>query len=565
MKKRNRVLVIGIDGATWDVVDPWISDGSLPNLARLRQNGSWGSLFSTIPPLSAPAWASFMTGKNPGKHGVFHFISQQEATDSTESSRELVDGRSIKSATLWDILGHHDRKVGIVNLPMTYPPRPVNGFVITGFLTPPETRAFTYPTELVDELADYRIDLDRFMSRKPFESPAEPARARAGPEHSLELVHELYDLMEQRARTSLSLMGSQTWDVYMCVFMGTDRLGHYLWPYHRRADLDGSRASLDLHEAIHAYYMRLDHLVGEHIEQAGEGATVIVLSDHGMGPYPKKRMHWNYWLRQQGLTLAQGHNLINADSWLRHLGLSRDRVGQFMLSMPILGRSGLVQQMRRTKAPRVNLKESPAYYRKLYGQTGAIHINYPEGSPAYEELRDCLMQQITEITDPDTGGTVVQSVLKGDDCFFGPYSSNVPAIVTVLHPDYEGSDRLSNYSSPVTSILRTTNPGDHKMEGILVMAGPAIRRGEEPLCGLSLMDIAPTILHLLGLPVPSDLDGRVIGEAFVPDSTAAHPASTGNPLGTWGGPEEHQHERARRSVEDESQLRERLVALGYLD
>ena len=486
MEERNKVLIIGVDAATWEVLEPWMSDGSLPNLARLRQTGSWGSLLSTMPPLSAPAWASFMTGKNPGKHGIFHFVSRQEEAPSTETSSELVNSRSIKSSTLWDILGHHDRKVGIVNLPMTYPPRPVNGFMIAGFLTPPGARVFTYPSGLSDRLADYQIDLDQFISRKPFESTANSARAKAAVEPSVGLVQQFYDLMEQRARTSLSLMASEPWDVFMCVFMGTDRMGHYLWPYHRAADLDGSQESLDLHKAIHAYYVRLDEFIGQFVEQAGENATVVILSDHGMGAYPTKRVHWNHWLAEQKLVSAQGRNLTNADQWLTWLGLSRDKVGKFILGLPILGRSGLVRQMRRTKAPPVDVKESSAYYRTLYGQVGAIYINLPEGSPEYETLHHRLMERILAIVDPDTGRPVVQQVRKGEDCFFGPHIDDVPAIVTVLHPDYEGTERLSTYSSTVTKIRQSINPGEHKMEGILIMAGPSIRPSEEALLDLSL-------------------------------------------------------------------------------
>jgi predicted AlkP superfamily phosphohydrolase/phosphomutase len=560
MEERRKVLTIGIDAATWDVLDPWLSDGSLPSLARLRHTGSWGSLMSTIPPLSAPAWASFMTGKNPGKHGVFHFTSQQAGARSTESNSELVNSRSIRSSTLWDILGHHDKKVAIINLPMTYPPRPVNGFMIAGFLTPPGARAFTYPPGLADGLTDYRIDLDRFLSRKPFERTAK----KEDVEPSVQLVQEFRDLMEQRARTSLSLMASESWDAFMCVFMGTDRLGHYLWPYHRAADLDGAQESQELHRAIHAYYVRLDECIGQLVSQAGESTTVIVLSDHGMGPYPSKRLHWNHWLRQQDLVSARGHNLINADSWLTRLGLSRDTAGRLILGMPILGGSRLVQRMRRTKAPLVDVKGSPAFYRTLYGQTGAIYINHPEGSLEYLALRDRLKRQIREITDPDTGTPVVQQVRNGEDCLFGPCISRVPAIVTVLHPDYEGTDRLSSYSSPVTRIRQIINPGDHKMEGILIMAGPSIRASEEALSGLSLMDIAPTILHILGLPVPSDLDGRVLGEAFVPGSMLARPASRSEPMGIWKGPESDQYEDEGWTDDDESGIRERLAALGYL-
>ena len=561
MKDHNKVLIIGLDGATWDVLDPWISDGTLPNLARLRQTSCWGNLRSTIPPLTSPAWTSFMTGKNPGKHGILHFISQEDIYHSTESKPELVNSRSIKSSTLWDILGNYDRKMGIINLPMTYPPRPVNGFLITGFLTPPGASAFTYPPSLSHKLTDYKIDLDQFISRKPFERAAN----KAGVEPSVELVRDLYNLMVMRARTGLSLMNSEPWDVFMCVFMGTDKLGHYMWPYHRAVDLDGSEKSLEIHKAIHDFYIRLDAFIGEFIEQAGENATLIVLSDHGMGAFPTKRVHLNFWLRQQRLVSARGRNLFNIDSWLTRLGLSRNRMGRIILNTPILNKSRLTQRLRKTKAPPTDVKGSIAYYKMIYGQTGFIYINLPKDDPQYEDLRHLLMQRIKEIVDPETGKPVVQYVYKGEEYYSGPYLTNVPAIIVVLHPEYEGTDRLSSYSSLVTKSVSTTNPGDHKMEGIFIMAGPSIRAVQEPLSDLSLMDITPTILHLLGLPVPSDLDGRVISEAIVRGSTVDRPVSRSAPLGIWKGPEGYQQDDGELTSEDESHIRERLSALGYLE
>src|SRR5512147_1646527 len=126
MESQNKVLIIGLDGATWTVLDPYIKMGLLPNIARLRSQGCWGELRSTIPPLTAPAWSSFLTGKNPGKHGVFHFVPLDDGAEPDDSVRankpEIVDARSIQSPTLWDILGHHRRKIGSINVPMSYPP-----------------------------------------------------------------------------------------------------------------------------------------------------------------------------------------------------------------------------------------------------------------------------------------------------------------------------------------------------------------------------------------------------------------------------------------------------------
>ena len=204
MQPQDKVLIIGLDGGTWSVLTPWINNGSLPNLGRLQQAGCWGDLLSTIPPLTAPAWSTFATGKNPGKHGVFHFVSSgfSQAARTVGATPEIVDSRSIKSATLWDILGHHNRKVGLVNIPMTYPPRPVNGFMITSFLTPPNASVFTYPPELSSKLTDYQIDLDRFISHKPF---AGDSNDPPNVEPSWEFVQEFRTMMEKRARSPVSM------------------------------------------------------------------------------------------------------------------------------------------------------------------------------------------------------------------------------------------------------------------------------------------------------------------------------------------------------------------------
>src|SRR5688572_20922367 len=292
----DRVLIIGLDGATWTVLLPWMEDGSLPNLARLRAEGSWGDLMSTIPPLTAPAWSTFLTGKNPGKHGVFHFIPLDDAAETEDLQQkadkiDVVDARSIQSATLWDILAHHDRKVGAINVPMSYPARPVNGFMITCLLTPPQASIFTYPPELSKQLTDYQIDLDRFIDEKPFARDVSGARKKRIVKPSLQLVKEFEEMEEKRARAALDLMTTQHWDTFMVVFTATDRMGHYLWPYHQKPSEGASEEHQALYQAVHNLYKRLDAHIGELIQQAGENTTVFVMSDHGMGPIYHKNTH----------------------------------------------------------------------------------------------------------------------------------------------------------------------------------------------------------------------------------------------------------------------------------
>ncbi|HID63217.1 MAG TPA: hypothetical protein EYP49_10820, partial [Anaerolineae bacterium] len=553
----------GLDGATWDVLDPWITDGSLPNLARLRHNGSWGVLFSSIPPISAAAWSTFMTGKRPGKHGIFHFIKLFDNNDSTDDKREIVNARSIKSSTLWDIMGHHDRKVALINVPMTYPPRPVNGFMITGLLTPRNASTFTYPPELSREITDYVIDLDRFIDKKPFQAAHDPEVIAP----TLSLVQEFRDMLEKRAKVSLSLMSSRPWDVFMVVFTGTDRMGHYLWPYHRSADVDDSPETQELCHAVHQYYTRLDEIVGELVERAGEDVTVIVMSDHGMGPTHTKRVHCNNWLYQRGWLSARTESvrITNPDGWLRRLGLPRDKIGRVILRIPWLAGSRLVKNatQKRPAAADVDLEQSKAYCMPMHNTITGIRINL-EGEGKTALLQE-IVKELKKIVDPETEQPVVQQVYRGEDYYHGPYADNIPDIIVIMKPDYGCNYRLSPYSSAVTKRPGALDRGMHRLEGIFMVSGPAVVPNPGPLSGLGIEDVAPTILYLMGLPVPSDMDGRVLTEILPPTVLESRPVKQGEPMGLWPGEEEAVFSDEVISDEDEERIRKRLKALGYLE
>ncbi|RMF30157.1 MAG: hypothetical protein D6759_12470, partial [Chloroflexi bacterium] len=471
-----KVFIIGLDGATWDVLLPWMEEGVLPHLRALWERGAWGKLASTLPPLTAPAWTTFMTGKNPGKHGVFHFVKgkRQPGTPSP-SPPAIVNARSIQSPTLWDILSHHGLQVGVINVPMTYPPRPLNGFMITGLLTPPNAEVFTYPPELARDLVDYKVDLDRFIHHKPF------AQARQGTqliEPSLELVAEYRDLLERRRRNTLTLMQTRPWDVLMVVIAGTDRLGHYLWPYHRAADLDGSPQSQALHQAVRDYYVQVDQTIGEWVAAAGEEVTVLLMSDHGMGPVYSKHVHLNQWLREEGLLVLEQRraNLTRPDFWLARLGIPRDKLGRLVRSIPGLARSRVVQKARHAGTATIDMRRTAAYYVPIYVGTGGIYINVKgedgQGvvSPGeeYEALREHLLHRLSTLTDPETGRPVVVGAWRGEICYHGPYATDIPDIVVLLDAPYSGSDRLSHYSALVTPRVGRANPGDHRQHGIFM-------------------------------------------------------------------------------------------------
>ncbi|RMF83415.1 MAG: hypothetical protein D6736_21600, partial [Nitrospinota bacterium] len=274
MAEKKKMVVIGIDGATFNVIDPMIERGELPHLARLIQEGSRGELYSTYPPYTHIAWSTFSTGKNPGKHGVFDFI------DPPYRNRESIpfvftNFNAIKCATFWQILRDTELKIGIVNLPMTYPPSPLNGFLIGGIDTPSEEVSFTYPEELITQLRaqgiHYRPDYVEFLRFKKGE-----ARHR-----SLEEVRQDYfAIEEERRKAILWLMENKEWDLLVVVLSLPDRVMHHFWPFH---DPEEPAEPNPYREVVRDSYRKVDQIIGQMLERIESDVPVMVMSDHGFG------------------------------------------------------------------------------------------------------------------------------------------------------------------------------------------------------------------------------------------------------------------------------------------
>ncbi len=564
MQKSARILIIGLDGATWDVLGPWMADGSLPNLSKLRQNGSGGTLLSTIPPITAAAWSTFMTGKRPGKHGVFHFIKLFESSSNATERPELVNASSLKSSTLWDILGHYEKKIALINVPMTYPPRPVNGYMITGLLTPKHASVFTYPASLSAELDDYIIDLDRFADKKPFYDDDYDAQTTAP---TLALINEFREMMEKRARATLSLMSSKPWDLFMVVFTGTDRMGHYLWDYHRSPNKNDDPATQELCRSVREYYIRLDEIVGQIIERAGNDVTVVVMSDHGMGPPPYKRFHCSNWLAQQGWlsTKSRRKDLSNLETLLKNIGLPRDRLGKIIGRIPGLMKSQVVRNAAQNRSAFVDVEQSQVYGVSIFYNIMGLRINPNLSGEKRKNLCQEISQGLQNIIDPETGEKIVDYVIPGNDYYYGPYAENIPDLIACLRPEYYCNHHLGHYSSLITGFQAGSGPAKHRNEGIFIFFGPNILSNPEAIPGVHIEDIAPTILHLLNLPVPSDMDGQVVTKILEPTHLEARPVRYSQPIGYWPTENEAVFSSEVMSEEDEEQIRDRLQALGYFE
>ncbi len=542
----SRILVVGIDGGTLNLLRPWASQGVLPNLARLIQDGVCGPLESTLPPVTSPAWPSFATGKNPGKHGVFDFIRP------TAGEVSLVNSTSIRARTLWQILSAAGRRVGVINVPVTYPPAPVNGFLIGGLLSPRGSR-FAYPTDLLEpyaaELGAYRI------------APA----VQCKPGHEQPFLDDLLDLVERRARYALCLLRDHPCDFFMVHFQATDVLQHALWSL-----LDSGHPLHDAQQAerlgpsIRAIYARIDQAIGELLAAAGDDVDLLVMSDHGFGP-----LHWTVNLNL--LLLEAG--LLQ----LKHDTFTRLRAGLFRAGLTpaaawrLIERAGLQDVVWRvSKSTRnkvvgkflsfddVDWSRTRAY---SMGHVGQIYVNLkgrePNGIVAPGAESEAVCQQVIDalqtLRHPETGQPLLERVVPGAQAAHGPYAGQGPDLHIVLDgyraiafPLFATDGRL------VTRQIRG-DTGCHRLHGLLLAAGPHIRAGQA-VESARIVDLAPTILHLLGLPVPDDMDGRVLTSLLTVDRPVQieHIAATDTPA------------QQDLSAEDSAEVEERLRALGYL-
>ncbi len=550
--KQPRVIVLGLDGATFTVLRPLMEDGHLPNLAHLARQGVHGKLESVVPPYSAPAWVSLATGKGPGKHGIVDFWRYDPSTDE----RCLVNAGNINTTTIWDVLGEHGLFVGVVNVPLTYPPRPVNGVMVSGMMTPSETVPYTHPPELkawLKEVAgDYAADPYTSVDRT-----------------SAFLKRVLY-WVERRETAHLCLLKNYPFDFFINVVQALDPVQHHFW-----CVLDKSHPNHDSNEArrlrplLLRCYQAVDEVVGHRLAMLNDGRTTLfVVSDHGFGP-AYRRFNINRFLLEHGFLALEGDATPNpfrvkAFETLRTVGRMLDVLNLRGKLLDNRQREVLRRRLDRSVAPAVDWSRTLAYYTGLTGQGFYVNLMgreatgiVPPGEP-YEKVRDNLIAALENLRDPVTGDPVVSGAYRREAIYAGPYVDELPDVVFTLHDrPYLPSERMA--AQAIIEPLPPESPGGrHYPSGALLVAGPGVRQGAV-LDGARLIDIAPTILYTFGLPVPEDMDGRVLTEVFTQEHLAANPVQKGPPLTSPPTVEGYKDQRT------DTVITERLRALGYLE
>ncbi len=542
-----RVIVIGLDGGTWDLLQPMMTQGWMPHLARLVREGVSGPLRSTLPPLTAPAWSSFMTGLNPGRHGVFAF--QRALNRSLE--RTFVNAAAIRAPLLWEHLSQAGVGVGVLNVPITYPVRPVQGWLVSGMMTPSEESDFTWPNELADELRarHYTIDL-RILKRE---------RDYRAPEQRLALVDDLRRVLLERQAALEEVLLPRGADFLMVVHETPDRMQHYTWRYLEESlGLNDQHAASPtvVHDAVAATYRAIDDCIGRTLARAaGEGTHLFFVSDHGFGPR-HTRVHIDQWLANQGLLrYASG----KAD--VRRLLKPYMRALKRLIPRQMLLRGRQAFAVNRI----IDWANTQAY--SGVASEYAIYINLADREPygvvpageAYVALRQQIKAQLMQLTDPRRGQRVVTAVYLREEIYQGPFVEQAPDIVYELAPGYEPTSEVS--PGRLFSDVSDEGEGMHQPDGIFLAWGPTIQSGQLPAAA-SLPDLVPTLLYALDLAVPAGFDGRVLSEIFTPAHLAAHPprAADNDASLQLTVPAE----APALTAADEASLHERLTALGYL-
>jgi len=538
-----KLLIIGIDGATFDLILPWVEAGYLPNLGRLIGEGVHGNLASTLPPVTSPAWPTFMTGCNPGKHGVFDFIRP------SGSDFSLVNSTNIKQPTIWQRLSAAGYRVGVLNVPVTYPPQEINGFMISGILSP-KGGQICYPADLIsryeDQLGDYRI--------------APNIQFKAGIEE--EYIEDIRALIRAHGDWALRLLEDEPWDVMMVHFIALDIMMHALW---RFMDHSHPRYQPSPYEhAIRDAYKLVDDYIGRMLALIPPETTVMAMSDHGFGPL-HKIVNLNVYLYEHGLLKLSSDAMTRIKAAAFRHGITPAGVYRMVEWVGLQNLATRVSKETRNQVvgqflsfENVDWSQTVAY---SMGHVGQIYLNTvgrePNGivEPAeYEQRRQEVIDALGDLKD-EQGRPLISQIIVREDTYHGPFAQKGPDLHLIID-DYNmiAFPLFATDGKVVTDQIRGDS-GCHRREGIFIAHGPAVQKAQE-VAGASILDLAPTIMHLFGESVPRIMDGRVLQEIFSSAGEVTYLEEVADQLAAT--------DSQSLSQDEEAQLEERLRSLGYL-
>jgi predicted AlkP superfamily phosphohydrolase/phosphomutase len=435
----SRLFILGLDGSPLPLLQRLMRAGDLPHLARAFETGTAVEMNSSLPDVSAVAWTSINTGKNPAKHGIYGFVDRR----SGSNAMEIMTANHVQARTIWELVSDAGRRAIAINVPLSFPPQRINGVVVSDFLATSLPKA-VHPPSLVPLLEDigYRIDTDPAVARKSLDAFVEDFRITA----------------EKRAEAVLHLMGSENWDLFMVVFMETDRLHHFMWQYMEEEDPTYGPKFLDC-------YRLVDALAGRIISRLSGDDQLIILSDHGFCTL-KREVYLNAWLEQNGyLRFRPGgdRDLTGIDGSSRAFSLDPGRI-----------------------------------YINLAGREPAGTVPAAEAP----DLIDELVSQLEHLRDPDSGDAIVKAVYRADEVYRGPLRRRAPDLLVMPLDGYD----IKGTFEPEQLTGRGKLVGMHKYDNATLF----VRGKRMTVEHASVHDVLPTACDLLGIDCPGDVDGRVV-------------------------------------------------------
>lgn len=474
-----KLILIGLDGASYNLLEYWMKRGELPYLRELFQNGVSGKLSTTIPPNTAVVIPSICTGKNPGKIGISSFTKGQK----------LVTSRDLPKNTIWNLLSRNGYRSLIVNVPLTYPAREINGYMISDSrYVPSKDSDYVYPEELKELVHDYPI---------------------GNPERSVD-NNGVYDA--DKELLSLSKFINKKFEITERI-IDKDSNIDFIFLYINETDTLGHRIFKN-QEHILSFYKEIDSRIRELVRKSGS-RNIIVFSDHGFEKYPDYYFNINTWLKKEGYIKTSGGTLLQVIT---------SKAYELMQRSSILKKTGIkiaksmLTDQKGTKLPGVNWDATIAYSNSYGINLFSENIS---DETSYEDVRDEIMRKMREIKGID-GKKVIAEIYKREELYRGQFLNEFPDILFLTNGYYPN---IVHYLKDIFQlvdekekmkgggVLEGTHVTNLAFDPILIAYGEDIEKKKE-LKDVNIYDIVPTILHMFDLLIPGDVDGKVLIEMF---------------------------------------------------
>ncbi|MEA2517673.1 MAG: hypothetical protein QOG16_1511 [Actinomycetota bacterium] len=534
-----RAAVIGLDGAAWQLIDDMLDNGVMPRLKALKEAGASGVLQSTVPTYTPPAWTSAATGVNPGRHGVYGFVDGHAQSER----QELMHAGKVKSATVWEMANAQGLKAGIFHLPLTYPARQLEGWMVSGMMTPgygerpPE--GFTSPKDLEERIhswvPNYAIDVSANWE-KDYRDAA--------------LCHRIQASLQQRVTVLKRLLDEDPVDVIFSVLESPDRMQHVYYRYmDPNDDMYYTAEAKRLRPEIWRCFQAMDEIVGMLDDYARDSGGVLVCSDHGFTAW-EVSVHTNALLERWGYLKLKWTARAMQTSLARKMVPMAKRVLPAKVAREAKGKTFSAIDWTQTKAFASPIPQQGIYI-NLKGRERLGIVDPSE----LDAMKSDLVQRFTDLKGPD-GTPVTDRVYRSEDVFSGEAVTGAPDVLPVLKDHRWEIDDEIFHRSPFTDLSHLPR-GAHHPDGIVIIAGPGVRPQDD--LKASVLDVTPTLLYLAGAAVPSGLDGRVVTDAFDQAHLDSSPPRSVDAVGTGA-----RDEASPYSAEEEALIEESLRGLGYI-